>query len=327
MDKPGIVVTFPVGERRRALFKEILGEDGRLSFLADLPADLRGQTLAEARVLLSWDPAKELLPESPGVLRSAQMIQLLSAGVDHLPFAALRPDIVVAGNIGAYAKPMAEHVLAMVLALAKNLLPQHGYLARGEFRQMEPNRMLAGSRCGIVGYGGVGKETARLMRQLGLRILAVNTSGRTGEPVEFVGTLKDLEQVLSSSDVVVLSLPLTRATRGLIGTRELAWMKPDAILVNVARGPIIDQQALYEHLRTRPGFRAGLDVWWTEPSGGAAFRTDLPFFTLPNVLGSPHNSGIVPGMREDAARRAAENVKRFLLREPVAGVVKREDYL
>jgi phosphoglycerate dehydrogenase-like enzyme len=327
MEKPRIVVTLPVGEKRRTIFNEILGKDAHLSFFVDLPADVRKKALAEARVLLSWDPAKELLPEDTGILRSAKLIQLVSAGVDHLPFAALRPDIVIAGNVGAYAKPMAEHALAMVLALAKNLLPQHGHLAAGEFRQMEPNRMLAGSLCGIVGYGGVGRETARLMRLLGLRILAVNTSGRTGDPVEFAGTLADLEHVLSSSDVVVLSLPLTRATRGLIGAPELAWMKPDAILVNVARGPIIDQQAVYEHLKSRPAFRLGLDVWWTEPSGETPFRTDLPFFDLPNVLGSPHNSGIVPGIREEAARRAAENVNRFLRGERVVGVAKREDYL
>jgi glycerate dehydrogenase len=255
------------------------------------------------------------------------MIQLLSAGADHLPFPELRSDIVLASNIGAYAEPMAEHVLALALALAKNLLREHQNLIRGEFRQSVMNRMLAGSVCGIIGFGGIGRATARLMRGLGLRIYAVNTSGRTDEPVEFIGTLKDLKHVLSSSDVVSISAPLMKATRGLIGKRELGWMKPDAILINVARGAVIDEGALYEHLRSHPRFQAGLDVWWIEPFGSGEFRTSYPFLSLPNVLGSPHNSAMVPGINEESTRRAAENVNRFLRGEPIAGLVMPEDYI
>jgi phosphoglycerate dehydrogenase-like enzyme len=133
--------------------------------------------------------------------------------------------------------------------------------------------------------------------------------------------------VLAASDVLLLSLPLTLTTRGLIGARELAVMKPAAILINVARGAIIDQHALYEHLRVNPDFTAGIDTWWAEPSGDAPFRTDFPFFELPNVLGSPHNSSIVPGTMLTAARRAAQNVVRYLNGEPVHGVVRRSDYV
>ena len=103
-------------------------------------------------------------------------------------------------------------------------------------------------------------------------------------------------------------------------------MKPDATLVNVARGAIVDERALYEHLAANPGFSAGLDAWWDEPRGGGQFHTSYPFFDLPNVLGSPHNSGDVPGIEEFAARRAAENVRRFLRGEPVSGVARRADY-
>ena len=130
--------------------------------------------------------------------------------------------------------------------------------------------------------------------------------------------------MLRSADVVVVTLPLTTATRGLIGARELGWMRSDAILVNVARGAIVDEAALYRHLVENPCFSAGLDVWWDEPFPDDRLRVGHPFLELPNFLGSPHNSGIVPGWLEIGLRRAAENVRRYLLGEPVVGVVRRE---
>jgi glycerate dehydrogenase len=244
-----------------------------------------------------------------------------------VPYADLPGNIVIASNIGAYAEPMAEHVLAMTLALAKRLFREHQKLSQGEFNQSRLNRMLRGSVCGILGFGGIGKATARLMRAFGVRINALNTSGRTDEDVEFIGTRKDLQHVLSSSDIVVISLPLTKATHGLIGKRELEWMKRNAILINVARGGIIDEGALYNHLTSHPEFMAGIDAWWIEPFGHGEFRTNYPFLTLPNVLGSPHNSAMVPGATDEGTRRAAENVRRFLKGEPIIGIARREDYV
>ncbi|TMD87452.1 MAG: hydroxyacid dehydrogenase, partial [Chloroflexi bacterium] len=155
----------------------------------------------------------------------------------------------------------------------------------------------------------------------------LNQSGKSTEPADFIGTLQDLEHVLRASDVVVISLPLTRTTKGLIGKKELAWMKPDALLVNVARGAIIDEEALYTHLKSHPTFMAGIDAWWTEPFLHGTFRMDYPFLELPNVLGSPHNSAVVSNIILEAARQAAENVKHFLEGEKVIGIVRREDYL
>jgi phosphoglycerate dehydrogenase-like enzyme len=282
--------------------------------------------LAEADVLLTWNLPKELNADEAGSLENVRLIQLLSAGADHVQYAELPPHITIASNIGAYAGPMAEHVMAMTLALAKNLVREHRNLAKGEFNQSRPNRMLRGAVCGILGYGGIGKATAALMRSFGMRITAVNTSGRTDEPVDFIGTLKDLQYVLSSSDVVVVSLPLTKRTRGLIGKGELAWMKGDAILINVARGAIIDEAAFYEHLTQYHDFKAGIDAWWIEPFTHGEFTLHYPFFDLPNVVGSPHNSGIVPGMNEEGTRRAVENIRRFWKGEPMRGVVRREEY-
>jgi phosphoglycerate dehydrogenase-like enzyme len=263
------------------------------------------------------------------VLDSSRLrfVQLLSAGVDSVDFSALPDRLMLAGNAGAYAVPMAEHVLAMTLALAKRLPQRHAALARGEWRMWEPLLTLDGMVCGILGLGGIGTATARLMRALGARIHAINTSGRTSEPADVIGTLADLDSLLTAADVLVMALPLTKATRGLIGARELGLMKPTAILVNVSRGAILDERALYEHLRDHPGFCAGIDAWWQEPGPGAPFVAGYPFFDLPNVIGSPHNSGIVAGALQTGARCAAENVLRFLTGGPVTGVVRREDYV
>ena len=127
--------------------------------------------------------------------------------------------------------------------------------------------------------------------------------------------------------MLVIALPLTRATRGLIGARELALMKPTAILVNVGRAAIVDERALYGHLRDQPEFCAGIDAWWHEPGPGTEFSTGYPFFDLPNLIGSPHNSGVTDGALQFGAGKAAENVRRFLRGEAVTGVVRREDYL
>jgi phosphoglycerate dehydrogenase-like enzyme len=326
-EHPHIVIGYAAGSARRSQYKSLFPGGERVCFLADLTGQDREQELADAEILLTWNPARELKPKEFSLLRKLRMIQLLSAGADHVPYQNFSREVVIASNIGAYSEPIAEHVLGMALALAKHLFPEHLKLAQGEFSQTRHNTMLHGAVCGILGFGGIGKATARLIRCLGTRIHAVNTSGATDEPVNFIGTLRDLGKVLASSDILVISLPLTKFTRGLIGKRELDAMKRDAILINVARGDIIDERALYEHLVEHPNFRAGIDAWWFEPFGQGAFRTRYPFFTLPNVLGSPHNSAIVPGMNEEGTRLAVQNVKRFLAGEPIVGVVRREDYI
>ena len=323
---PPVAVSYPVDEEFERVNKEVLGSDARITFLQELARERWPDVLAEAEVLLAWNLPREVPAELLAGAKALRFIQLLSAGVNQVDFGVIPDGILVAGNVGAYARPMAEHAMAMTLALAKRLPQRHAELAGGIFDQETPTLTLDGSACGILGFGGIGRATARLMRPFGARIFAINTSGRTGEPVEFAGTLADLDAILGQLDVVIVALPLTRATRGLIDKRRLELMKPTAILVNVARGPIIDEGALYEHLRENAQFYAGIDAWWQEPFSEGSFGTNYPFFELPNLLGSPHNSAIVPGILYRAARQAALNARRFLRGEPVSGVVRREDY-
>ena len=322
-----LVVAYKVKDAIRDMLASLLDSKADLALIADMEPQARKQALSSADTILTWNLPRELIDVEFNLLGNVRLIQLLSAGADHLPYALLPPHITIASNVGAYAGPMAEHVMAMTLALAKNLVREHGNLSRGEFNQARLNRMARGMICGIIGFGGIGKAVASLIRSFGVKILAVNTTGRTDEPVDFIGTLDDLQQVLSMSDVVVLSLPLLKTTRNLIGKRELSWMKQDAILINVARGGIVEEAALFEHLKQHPDFKAGIDAWWTEPFGSGTFRTGYPFFSLPNVVGSPHNSAIVAGMIDESTRRAMENIMRFWRGEPVRGLVRREDYL
>jgi phosphoglycerate dehydrogenase-like enzyme len=325
--RPLVAVTYPVDGEFTEINTSILGPVADVAFLDGRPEGEFRDVLSQADVLLGWHLSQELpagvLAASPGL----RLIQLLSAGADSVDFSAVPERLTLASNVGAYAEPMAEYVMAVTLALARRLPQRHADLARGEFRMWDRVLTLDGAVCAILGFGGIGQATARLMRAFGARLHAVNTTGPRSEPAEFTGTLADLDRVLAAADVLVISLPLINATRGLIGARELGLMKPEAILVNLGRAAIVDERALYEHLRDHPDFCAGIDAWWQEPGPGTGFSTNYPFFELPNLLGSPHNSGVTDGALQVGARHAAENVRRFLAGEAVTGVARREDYL
>jgi phosphoglycerate dehydrogenase-like enzyme len=329
MDQQRLVaVSYPVDAGMIRIITDVLDGTASVRPLSRLDEAAQRAVLGEADALIGLLVPGELPAGALAQAPRLGLIQLVSAGLDGVDFAAVPPEIGVAGNVGAYAQPMAEHVLAMTLSLAKHLRTEHEAMAHGRFNRGARSATLDGAVCGILGFGGIGQATARLMRPFGARIHAINSSGTTTEPADWVGTLDQLDELLAVADVLVIAVPLTTATRGLIGARELGLMKPTAILVNVARGPIIDERALYQHLRANPGFSAALDAWWREPGlrRRPRFRPRYPFFKLPNLLGSPHNSGNVPGTSEVAARRAAENTGRFLRGEPVAGLARRADY-
>lgn len=186
MHEQNIVVTCNISTEQKALLLEILGSDVALTFLDEIPSTLHDQALEKATVLFSWNFPREILPQHYPSLQQVRFIQLVSAGADHMPFADLSSHLIVASNLGAYAAPMAEHVMAMTLALAKRLLIENQNLRNGEFNQLALNRSLSGMTAGIIGFGGIGRATAKLMRAFGMKIYAITQSGTSPEPTDFL---------------------------------------------------------------------------------------------------------------------------------------------
>jgi len=315
MSAATLVVTYPLTERSRAIIAEELGGAAEAVYLADLAPEQRADALRRAGAVLANDTSTELKPGESELLRHARLLQFTAAGIDWVPTRGLPPELPVAGNRGASAEPMAEHVVALALAAAKRLFIEHDKLKQGEFNQRSPNKMLRGGVCGILGFGGVGRATARLMRAFGMKIHAINTSGASDEPTDWIGSPDRLDDMLAASDVFVICTALTVKTEGMIGRRELSLMQEDAILINVARGEIVEEAALYDHLTAHPRFFAGIDAWWVEPVRHHRFEMGHPFLDLPNVIGSPHNSAGGGVWRDVSLRRAVANCRRAILGE------------
>jgi glycerate dehydrogenase len=320
-----VVVVYEMEPGGRRIVEESLGGAARAVYLTDLDEAARADALRRADAVLART-TRELRAGEIALLKDARLVQFINAGIDFVPLAEMPAGVPVATNGGAYAEPMAEHALAMALAAAKRLLVEHAALERGEFNQFARNRMLARGVCGILGFGGIGVAMARLARGIGMRVHAINRRGRSDEPTDWIGTPDQLDALLAASDVLVICTPLTPATLGLIGTAQLARMKEDAILVNVARGEIVDERALYERLAAFPAFSACIDAWWIEPIRHGTFRMDQPFMSLPNVIGSPHNSAAaIAGTGAVGLQRAIANIRRVLANETPLYLVPPED--
>lgn len=323
-----VVVTYEPGPDEKKINGEMLVDLAQIDYLNEAPESDRVELLETADLLIALSfSQKEIKPAEISLLNQVRFIQLIYAGADNVPFERIPADLMVAGNIGAFARPIAEHVLALTLALAKHLIPKNDQLKNGKFDRSGFNQKIRGGVCGIIGFGGNGREIARTMQAMGMKIYGINRSGTTDIPVDFIGTRTDLEAVLAVSDVVVVTTPLTRETENLIGEEELGRMKDNAILINVGRGAVINQEALYTHLKRTPEFRAGIDTWWSEPAETEAFDPEYPFFDLPNIIGTPHCADHVPGAIPFATRIALENVRNYLTGKELRGLINREDYL
>jgi phosphoglycerate dehydrogenase-like enzyme len=219
-----------------------------------------------------------------------KLVQLVSAGYDHVDVeAARKARVPVANNGGANAVAVAEHTIMLMLAVLKRLVRLHNDVVAGRWRAADVGRIqeLAGRSLGVVGLGNIGKKVVRRAAAFDMPVRYYDIARLTEDQEDALGVrFALLPELLRTSDVVSLHVPLDASTRGMIGARELAIMKPTAILVNTCRGPVVDEAALHRALVAGQIAGAGLDVMAEEPP-----QRDHPLFALPNVTFTPHSAG------------------------------------
>ncbi|MDG6939955.1 MAG: hydroxyacid dehydrogenase [Nitrososphaerota archaeon] len=271
-------------------------------------------------MLTAWWPGR-LSGERLRLLGGLKMVQCLFAGVDALPLGLIPEGATLCSNAGAFSEEVGEFAIGLLMAAAKWVVRYSLSMADRRDAAIYPGtHLLRGAVLGVLGYGGIGRVAARAGRGIGMEVLSY--SRRAGGEVGFAGR-DGLMEVLRRSDAAVLALPLTNLTRNIIGREELAVMKEDAILVNVARGDLVDRRALAEHLRSRPSFRYATDVGWSV-DGREEFDGDLLHMT--NYLATPHVSGYTSHPTRRPVRMAMENLRRYLRGERPLNVVERSEY-
>jgi len=266
------------------------------------------------------------------LMKSLRFLQTGNAGVNTVRFDLLDKKVVVCSNVGGYSDEVAEFTVGLMMAAGKSIVGFDRELRSGDYRH--PTLDVVGRRVaffrgkvvGIVGYGGIGKSTARMVRGFGMKVLAYGRHPVKERGVTGLRGPGGLTRLLRESDVVILAVPLTKATKGLIGAQQLAAMKKDAILVNVARGEVVQKEAVFAHLKANPGFSYATDVWWPGGDGRETFAPDLPFNELPNFIGTPHASGPTAIITGTMAKGVVENFTRYFQGRPLKNVVDRSEY-
>ncbi|MGG5823418.1 2-hydroxyacid dehydrogenase [Falsiroseomonas sp. HW251] len=264
-------------------------------------------------------------PEMAAAAPRLRLVQVAGAGTDRVDRAALRPGVLLANAFG-HEDGIADHAIGAMIALSRDFARLDAALRQGRWESqwkvgapappLWPE--LGGRTLGLLGFGHIGEAVARRAAAFGMRIVAIGRRARPAPPgIAWIGGPERLEEMLREADHLVVSVPLDDATRGLLDARRLGLMKPGAILVNVARGEVVDEAALYEALKHRRLAAAALDVWYRYPAApGATMPATLPFHELPNVLMTPHSSGWTEGMLTGRARTVAENIARLARGEP-----------
>ena len=326
MTRPVVLFAVDMGPERRRIAEGRLTGRAEILIRRDLSDEDLSRRAPDVDVLVTGGFPRDIPAEVWPTMARLRLLQTLAAGVDHLPYDRIPPAVTICSNAGAYRVSISEHSMALLLAAAKNLIVHTDAIRHGRFPQDVMGISVRGKTLGIIGLGGIGGEAARLASGLGMRVIGVNRRGTTDAPVAWCGTLTNLDRLLQESDFVLLSIPLTKETMGLMGARELRLMKPNAILVNIARGKLIRERDLFQHLKANPGFQAALDVWWRYPRG-EGFPFTERFHELPNVVMTPHVAWAIPEQARWSLEGALDNVVRFLSGESLRNVVDRAEYV
>jgi phosphoglycerate dehydrogenase-like enzyme len=282
--------------------------------------------IASADIVLGWAVKRDNFASAARL----RWIQLTAAGVGSQLFPELVESPVIVTNArGLHAVSMSEHALGVMLTLARKLhLARDAQLRRRwsqdeQYGEWPPIDQLAGATLGLVGFGAVGRALAGRARALGMRVLAVRRHPAADpSPADLQWGRERLPEMLERCDWLVLAAPLTAETHGLIGRAELARLRPHARVVNLGRGPLIDEPALIEALAEGRIAGAALDVFHKEPLDAAS-----PLWSMPQVLVTPHVSGFGPRFWERTCELFAANLRRWLAGKPLENVVdKRAGY-
>lgn len=283
-------------------------------------ADGLADALPGADALFVWDFFSPAVRGAWPHADRLRWVHVASAGVDAILFDDLiDSDVVLTNARGVFDQPIAEYVLAMILAQAKQLYVSRALQQRRQWQHRE-TRSIAGQRVLVIGTGGIGRAIARLLRAVGMEVRGAGRTQREQDP-DF-GTVvasADLTEHVGDVDHLVMVAPLTPQTTGMINSEVLAAIKPGAHLINVGRGPSVDEDALLDALRSGRLGAASLDVFCTEP-----LPAEHPFWAMENVVISPHLSGDTEGWTDRLAAQFVDIAERWLADRPLINVVDKE---
>jgi len=280
--------------------------------------------IGDAEVVLAWS----IRPEQFIAAGKLRWIHSPAAAVHQFMFPELiKSDVILTNAREVHGPVVAEHVIAIIFALAKNipeavrLQGKHMWGQESIWRSQSRPRELAGATLGLVGLGSIGGEVAKRAAALAMRVLAVreNPTKEVPEGVTHVYAPAHLPTLLEKSDYVVLAAPLTPSTRQLINAERLSQMKSHACLINVGRGPLIDEIALAAALRNHQIGGAALDVFEQEP-----LPSESPLWDLENLLITPHTAGLTEKLWDRHYELFTENLRRYLAKQPLLAVVDKE---
>lgn len=321
---------------RALVFWRAAQEDPEASSI--LEEGLRG--LVDLRWASSREEALKFLGEVEIYIGGAQnwvlekgerlrLLQAVHAGVDGIDLElARRRGVVVASAKGANALYVAETAVALMLSLVKRITLFDRMAKAGVFPPYSKEystESLRGRKVVILGYGSIGREIARLLRPFGPRIVGVKKRSPPGDQyAEAVAGLEELEHHLGDADFLVIALPLTPETKGLVGERILSRMKRGSYLVNVGRGGVVDEKALKKALEDGRIAGAALDVWWRYPGEGGEPYSSEGIHRMEQVVATPHRAGFSRDALIEVARFVVSNVRRFVEGEELAGLVDLE---
>lgn len=304
-------------ELRRAFEVEVNPEDRALT-AQELRAGSAGR---DGLISLLTDRIDDDLLAAAGP--QLKIVANVAVGFNNVDVAAAtRRKVLITNTPGVLDDATATLTMALLLAAARRLAEADAYIRAGKWKGWTPDFFMGldvdGKTLGIVGAGRIGRNTARKARAFGMRILYCGRRRDEAFEAETGAQHRDRDALLAEADYVSLHLPLNEETRHFIGARELSLMKPTAVLINAARGPVVDERALVEALRSRTIWGAGLDVFEHEPELAPGLAE------LPNVVLAPHIGSATPATREAMARMAARNVIEALNGRPPLSPVNPE---